>query len=288
MGNPDITNRYLKEMRLLKPLGHAEQTELIKEYAVCTDEKRRNDIKNQLVTANQAFIISMARHLSTGSGSDFNDLISEGNIGLIRAIDAFDVSKENRFLTYAAHWIRKAMTDYIIFKKRLVNPKNTARVYAYSESAKNKYFGENGWYPTEDELVDILDDNGITFSNKEDLYNITISSIDAGFDSEDADVTDTGWFDKYRYFNTSTMGEDTNVQTYLDNLTLKQIVDKSLSYLTDNERKLVCQYFGIGGRQYTAYEISKRLDISESKVKNLIMKYIKKIRKNGKIETDVQ
>ncbi len=287
MGNPDVTNRYLKDVRLLKTLGHAEQTELIKEYAVCSDKKRRQEIKDTLVTANQAFIISMARHLSTGSGSDFNDLISEGNIGLIKAIDAFDVTKENRFLTYAAHWIHKAMTDYIIFQKRLVKPKNAVRAYTYSDSTKSRFFGENGRYPTDEELKEVLDDNGITFSNKEDLYNITFSSIDAEFDYDDSDVTNTGWFDKYCYTNMA-YGDDTNIQAHMNNVTLKHMVDKSLSYLNDDEREIMCQYYGIGSRQYTVYELSKRLNTNEGHVKNLIKKYIKKIRKNRKVETDVQ
>ena len=285
MGDPDITNRYLKEIRVLKPLGYKEQTELIREYANCNDKKRKQEIKNTLVTSNQHFIISMARHLS--SGDDFNDLISEGNLGLIKAIDAFDVEKENRFLTYAAHWIRKAMTDYIVFQKRIIKPKNTVRVYAYSDSAKSKFFCENGRFPTEEELVSILSDDGINFSNKEDLYNITVSSIDAGFDEENLDTTDANWFDKFCYTKTCGGDEANNIHEHIDDITTKQTVNKSLSYLTDNEREILCKYFGIGGRQYTVFELAHRLGTTENNVEKLIRKYIKKIRKNGKVEINV-
>jgi RNA polymerase primary sigma factor len=309
MGNPDITNRFFKDLRQLKQnergkksdkkqkeTPHVNQTELMKEYAGCSDEKRRQEIKDEIVLANQAFVVSMARHLS--SGDDFNDLISEGNIGLMKAIDAFNIENENNFLTYAAHWIRKMMIEYIILSKRIVKPKNPIRVYTYSESAKNKYFCENGWFPTEEETLLILKEKGVPLSNEKDLYTISISSIDSDFMNDDTDTTDTGWFDKVCYENDYDTENLSNVSKHMENLTVKSLVSKSLSYLEDSEKTVVCQYFGIGERQQTPYEIGLRLGMKgktpedikkiERKVEKLIKKYIQKIRKNGKIETDVQ
>ena len=71
MGNPEITSRYFKDMRRLKTLTPSEQTELIQEYAKSKDAKRKTEIMQSLVMANQAFIVSMARHLSMDD--DFND-----------------------------------------------------------------------------------------------------------------------------------------------------------------------------------------------------------------------
>lgn len=309
MGNPDITNRFFKDLRQLKQnergeksdkrqkeTQHVNQTELMKEYADCSDEKRRQEIKDEIVLANQAFVVSMARHLS--SGDDFNDLISEGNIGLMKAIDAFNIENENNFLTYAAHWIRKMMIEYIILSKRIVKPKNPIRVYTYSESTKNKYFCENGWFPTEEETLLILKEKGVPLSNEKDLYTISISSIDSDFMNDDTDTTDTGWFDKVCYESDYDAENLSNVSKHMENLTVKSLVSKSLSYLEDSEKTVVCQYFGIGERQQTPYEIGLRLGMKgktpedikkiERKVEKLIKKYIQKIRKNGKIETDVQ
>jgi RNA polymerase primary sigma factor len=296
MGNPDITNRYFKDLRQLEQLAHVNQTELMKEYAVCLDEQRRQDIKNKIVLANQAFVVSLARHLS--SGDDFNDLISEGNIGLIKAIDAFNTEKENNFLTYAAHWIRKMMIEYIILSKRIVKPKNPIRVYTYSEAAKNKYFCENGWFPTEEETLSILKAKGVPLANKNDLYAISVSSIDSEFTDDNTDATDTGWFDKVCYENGYDTEDSSNIYKYIENASVNNLVNKSLSYLDDNEKTVVCQYFGIGERQQTPYEIGLRLGMKgktpedikkiERKVEKLIKKYIQKIRKNGKIETNVQ
>ena len=229
MGNPDITNRFFKDLRQLKQLPHVDQTELMKEYAVCQDEQRRKDIKNMIVLANQAFVVSLARHLS--SGDDFNDLISEGNIGLMKAIDAFNAEKENNFLTYAAHWVRKMMIEYIILSKRIVKPKNPIRVYTYSEATKNKYFCENGWFPTEKETLSILKEKGVPLANEKDLYTISISSIDSDFMNDNTDTTDTGWFDKVCYENDYDVENLSNVSKHMENLTVKSLVSKSLSYL---------------------------------------------------------
>lgn len=296
MGNPDITNRYFKDLRRLEQIPQINQTELIREYAVCTDKQRRQEIKNKLVLVNQAFVVSLARHLS--SGDDFNDLISEGNIGLIKAIDAFNDEKENNFLTYAAHWVRKMMIEYIILSKRIVKPKNPIRVYTYSEAAKNKYFCENGWFPTEKETLLILKEKGVPLANEKDLYTISISSIDSDFMNDNTDTTDTGWFDKVCYENSYDVENQSNISKHMENLTVKSLVSKSLSYLEDSEKKVICQYFGIGERQQTPYEIGLRLGMKgknpedikkiERKIEKLVKKYIQKIRKNGKIETDVQ
>lgn len=296
MGNPDITNRFFKDLRQLKRLPHDSQTELMQEYAACSDEKRRQEIKNEIVLANEAFVVSIARHLS--NWDDFNDLVSEGNIGLIKAMDAFNSENENNFLTYAAHWIRKMMVEYIILSKRIVKPKNPIRVYTYSEAAKNKYFCENGWFPTESETLSILKEKGVPLANEKDLYSISVSSIDADFMDGSPDTTDTGWFDKVCYENGYSIENQSNVSKHMENLTVKSLVNQSLSYLDDAEKKVICQYFGIGERQQTPYEIGLRLGMKgktpedikkiERKVEKLIKKYIQKIRKNGKIETNVQ
>lgn len=296
MGNPDITNRFFKDLRQFKQLPHVDQTELMKKYAVCQDEQCRQHIKNEIVLANQAFVVSLARHLS--SGDDFNDLISEGNIGLIKAIDAFNIEKENNFLTYAAHWIRKMMVEYIILSKRIVKPKNPIRVYTYSEAAKNKYFCENGWFPTEEETLSILKAKGVPLTNKNDLYTISVFSIDSEFTDDNTDATDTGWFDKVCYENSYDVENQSNISKHMENMTVNSLVNKSLSYLDDTEKTVICQFFGIGERQQTPYEIGLHLGMAgkspedikkiERNVEKLVKKYIQKIRKNGKIKTNVQ
>lgn len=289
MGNPDITSRYLRDVRKLETINGDEQKALLKKYSETEDERTRSDIRAKLMLANQAFIISMARHLATED--DFNDLISEGNLGLVRAIDAFDLDKDSSFLTCASFWIRKAMTDYQNEVKRPIKPRNAAKVYAYKEKAQSKFFSEHGRFPSADELQDELLSNGIAFANKEDLYDISVSSINSN-SKKDGEEEEFEWFDNYCYQRSDYDNDSFDTERNVEAMTASQMVRMSLSYLSENERRIVCQYYGIGCEAMTTYQIAqengidaKNCDVS---VKRKINRCINKIRKNGKIQTEVQ
>ena len=287
MGNPDITSRFFKDMRRLKPLSSEKQTELIKEYAKCDDNKRKNEIRDALVLANQAFIVSMARHLATAD--DFNDLVSEGNIGIIKAINEFNIKKDNKFLTYAAYHIHKAMVDYQNNVKKMVKPKNVARVYAYCEDAKNKFFTKNARYPSDDELIYILDEQGINFSNKEDLHDITVTSIEGAFSDANTDVTPTDLFDTMCYTRNDADKEESSVTKHMDAMTTHQMAETALSFLNDKERDIVRKFYGIGCRQMSPCELAyeKGLNGDGEKIERRIKRYINKIRTHGKIDINL-
>ena len=289
MGNPEVTSRYFRDMRRLeKPLGSEEQKELIVEYKATGDVERKKVIRDKILLSNQAFIVSMARHLS--NGNDFNDLISEGNIGMLKAIDNFNPDNEQnvKFLTYAVYNIIKSMKDYRNFTNPMIKTGSHSRVTTYSEPARNKYFVTNGWYPTAENLQDELKADGVTIANKEDLYEITVSSID-GF-SDCNDNTDVTWFDSVCYDKLNENDALSDVSTHMENLSIKALCEKSLSYLEEDERKLLCYYFGIGGYQLSPMEIAEKLKIKgdKKKIQRLVKRYINKIRRNGKIETHVQ
>ncbi|MBP5723125.1 MAG: sigma-70 family RNA polymerase sigma factor [Bacteroidales bacterium] len=287
MGNPDITSRFFKDMRRLKPLSSEKQTELIKEYAKCDDNKRKDEIRDALVLANEAFIVSMARHLATAD--DFNDLVSEGNIGMMKAIKDFNVERDNKFLTYAAYHIHKAMVEYQNNVKKMIKPKNVARVYAYSEDAKNKFFTENARYPSDDELIYVLDEQGISFSNKEDLHDITVTSIDGGFFETNTDVTPTDLFDAMCYTRNDVNKDESSITKHIDKMTTHQMAEAALSVLNEKEQDIVRKYFGIGCRQMSPCELAyeKGLNGDGDKIERRIKRYIKKIRNNGKIDFSI-
>lgn len=281
--SPEITSRFFKDVRRLKQLTSEEQLGLLQEYYSCENEERKLEIRNNLLLANQPFIISMARHLTTDD--EFNDLVIEGNFGMIKAIEGFDITKNNNFLTYATYHIKKAMIDYQCNEKKMVKPKNVAWVYAYSDSTKNKFFSKNGRYPTEEEMISLLKERGISFSNKEDLYNIEICSIDVGFNDESID-NHLEWFDDL-YHERNNSDNTSNVTEHIEKISMSQLVQQSLSYLNENEKNFVRKYYGIGCKQSTLTELSYMIgaDGDTDKVEKMINKCIKKIRKNGKIQT---
>lgn len=104
---------YYDELKKYKPLSRAKERRLLKQC------KRGNlKAKNEILEANLRFVFDIAKHY-TGRGVPIADLISDGNMGLLRAIDKFDETKDVKFISYAVWWIRQAMSESIKKRKAL-------------------------------------------------------------------------------------------------------------------------------------------------------------------------
>jgi len=105
---------YYDDLKKYKPLTKAKEKHLLR---LCRNGNTK--AKNELLEANLKFVFDIAKHY-TGRGLSISDLISEGNMGLLRAVDKFDESKDVKFISYAVWWIRQAMLEAISKKKRLI------------------------------------------------------------------------------------------------------------------------------------------------------------------------
>lgn len=105
---------YYDDLKKYKPLTRAKERRLLK---LCKNGNLK--AKNELIEANLKFVFDVAKHY-TGRGISISDLISEGNMGLIKAVDKFDEDKDVKFISYAVWWIRQAMLE-AIKKKKLLN-----------------------------------------------------------------------------------------------------------------------------------------------------------------------
>lgn len=114
------------------------------------------EAKNEVITKNLRLVISEAKKY-VGSGMDFLDLIQEGNIGLITAIEKFDIAKGCRFSTYATWWIKQAITRSILEKRRTVKiPAHQENRIKLLKDYNNEYYRDNGKYPTKEEIATYL------------------------------------------------------------------------------------------------------------------------------------
>ena len=107
------TQIYYDDLKKYKPLTKSKEKHLLR---LCRSGNTK--AKNELLEANLKFVFDIAKHY-TGRGLSISDLISEGNMGLLRAVDKFDESKDVKFISYAVWWIRQAMLE-AISKKRLI------------------------------------------------------------------------------------------------------------------------------------------------------------------------
>ncbi|MEP6941101.1 MAG: sigma-70 family RNA polymerase sigma factor [Rudaea sp.] len=168
----DSTSAYLAEIALV-PLLDAEEEQRLAERVAAGD----SDARSRMIEANLRLVVAIARHF-VGRGVALLDLIAEGNIGLIRAVEKFDATRRLRFSTYATWWIREGVQRALMHHGRTVRiPVNVLREYAQLLTARRRIVAELGRMPTIDELARSV---GKSAAAVAELFSVTekISSLD--------------------------------------------------------------------------------------------------------------
>lgn len=239
------------------------------------------DLKNKLILSNLRWVVSIAKHYS-GFGVDFLDLIQDGTLGLIKAVDEFDVTKGYKFSTYSYHWIRQSIQRGISTKSGIIRlPESIRREISKLKKVQEKFMREKGREATISELVDILE------YPKEKVICLLSSSIGSiSLDvpvGEDEDITIGDLLpDSYNAYSNF---EDMDFSDYL-----RKIIDKQYltSDITNYDKDTNARVF-IKGTESLAEEHRKALlDLCKEyqKVLNLRIKYCymkKDIFKNTKM-----
>lgn len=149
------TQVYYDDLKKYKPLTKAKEKRLLK-----LSRKGNLKAKNELLEANLKFVFDIAKHY-TGRGLSISELISEGNMGLLRAIEKFDEEKDIKFISYAVWWIRQAMLEAVKRKKLL-------KMVEIDPAKSNDDIFERKIADDEDEVIGGMNDVG--FSNEADEY----------------------------------------------------------------------------------------------------------------------
>ena len=255
---------YLKEINRYKVLSRQEEEDLIKKMRAGDDEARK-----KLISANQRFVYAVAKRYA--NDDNILDLVNEGNIGLMTALDTFDITKGNRFLSYAIWYIRREINAYLNNDNLLVRKTNNSKTAYKMSKIKAKYFNENNRYPDIHEIADILEKEfGLKIKDINDLLDVTSVSINTCFDDEDERA-----FENSPDFSSKTSVENDYVEE-MDQEYNNSATEALISTLTDREQTIVRMSFGIGyNKEYTNAEIGEEIGMSSERVRQL---------KNGAIE----
>lgn len=211
---------YYDELKKHKPITRAKEKELI--YKAKDGDI---DAQNEILTANLRFVFNVAGRYK-GNGAPLSDLISEGNLGLIKAIQKFDPDKDVKFISYAVWWIRNSMQEFIKKRQATLN-------FEKEEDSLNTVIPENKFVDAEDDYIVKRD---VILSNEEDEENM----------------------ERQR--------------------SQRKIVEKLLSKLSERERFIVEQYYGINGDEKNLEEIGIVLGITKERVRQLKEVSLKKLR----------
>ena len=272
-GNETL-NKYLSDIRKYKVLTPEEEVELFERIAD-GDEVA----KARIVEANQRFVYSLAKIYSKNE-DEVLDYVNEGNVGLITAIDTFDVTKGMKFITYAVWYIRRSMNYYLSTINSLVAKSNNMKYGKKIECIKQEWICANGYEPTHEDIVDMLKDkHNIDIKDICDVYDLNISSMNQQL-HDDYTIEDDSEFNEVTS-SVNTYEVDTD-KTYNN-----ELVGNILATLTEKQQDIIRMSFGIGyERSFTAEEIGDKYEMDEmtvNQLKNNIIKYLKQNKSEYKL-----
>lgn len=270
----DTLNKYLSDIRKYKVLTPEEEVELFERIGD-GDESA----KARIVESNQRFVYSLAKIYSKND-DEVLDYVNEGNIGLMTAIDTFDVTKGMKFITYSVWYIRRSMNYYLSTMNSLVAKSNNMKYGKKIEYIKQECMCKNGYEPTYDEIVDMMKEKyNLDIKDICDVYDLNISSINQQLD-DDYTIEDNSEFNEV----TSSVNA---YETETDKTYNNELVGNILSTLTEKQQDIIRMSFGIGyDRSFTAEEIGDKYEMDEmtvNQLKNNIIKYLRQNRSEYKL-----
>mgnify|MGYP004628018127 FL=1 len=263
----DDVKIYLKEAGSYPLLTMEEEKNLFEEYKKTKDEK----IKEKLINSNLRLVVSIVKRY-VGRGVSFQDLIQEGNIGLITAVEKFDVSMGYKFSTYATWWIRQSATRILGNQSATIRiPMHMVEKINLLNRKQSEFYKIHNCNPTTEELMELtkLSRDAI---KKCKYYDRKIISLDQPVGEEEHGVVTT--------VMDFIVKEEEEVSDTIINNELREKVEKLLEKLTERERTIIKYRFGfIDGRIYTLEEIGKMYGLTRERIRQIESKALRKIRR---------
>jgi len=259
----DPVRMYLKEIGQIKLLTTEEELELA-DRILEGDEQA----KSTLAEANLRLVVSIAKRY-VGRGMLFLDLIQEGNIGLMKAVEKFDVSKGYKFSTYATWWIRQAITRAIADQARTIRvPVHMVETINKLARVQRQLTLELNREPTEEELAKKM---GTTPEKIRDIYKISQEPVSLETPIGEEDDSHLGDFIK----------DERNVspEEYATNELLKDEIAEVLLTLTEREEKVIRLRFGLDdGKSKTLEEVGQIFGVTRERIRQIEAKALRKLR----------
>lgn len=268
----DILQMYLKDVGKTKMINHREELRLAKIIAEGNPIEAEN-AKKKLVNANLRLVISIAKRY-IGQGVLFMDLVQEGSLGLIKAAEKFDYTKNFRFSTYATWWIRQTITRAIANNSKTiripVHMIDKIRIYKKEFSRFNFDFGRE---PTDYEMMKIMK------LTKKKLQSIKKAIMSEPISLE-TPVTDDLTIQDYIIDETYKTPEK-----YTEKISMSKDIEELLEYLDEREKNIIIKRFGINQQECeTLEQLGKSMGFSKERIRQLEGEALRKLRRNENIQ----
>ncbi len=259
----DPVRMYLKEIGKVTLLTAEEEIELAKKM-----EQGDEDAKKRLAEANLRLVVSIAKRY-VGRGMLFLDLIQEGNLGLIKAVEKFDYRKGYKFSTYATWWIRQAITRAIADQARTIRiPVHMVETINKLIRVSRQLLQELGREPTPEEIAEEMD---MSVERVREILKISQEPVSLETPIGEEEDSHLGDFI-----------QDDNVPVPADAAAftlLKEQLVEVLGTLTEREQKVLRLRFGLDdGRARTLEEVGKEFNVTRERIRQIEAKALRKLR----------
>ena len=267
----NILSMYLKEINKIPLLTREEEIELATKAA-----QGDKAAKDKIVQANLRFVVNVAKKYQN-HGLDLVDLISEGNIGLMTAIERFDVSKGYHFISYAVWWIRQAILKAICEKSRMIRlPLNRANELVQIEQARKSITADKS---EEEEMTQVAEMLGMSGQLVRDLINISrdMVSLDAPMgNGDDSSVSLGDNTVDTRYQSPEDEAMESVMQDELEN---------ALATLSVKEAQILRYRFGLSGnKSMSLKEVGDKFNLTKERIRQIEKKAIRRLQTSDYVE----
>lgn len=253
---------YFEEISDTKLLTPEEEIEL-------TSRVREGDSEalNKLINANLRFVVSVAKKLSI-PGIPLEDLINEGNIGLIKAAHRFDETRGFKFISYAVWWIRQSIFQFIIDQGKIIRlPANVSGILSRMKKRSIELEQTFEREPTLEELADVMD---MTEDEAKNLLKFNLKSVSVDQPLDDNETTT---------LRDLLTGEDRRPEAKMMKESLRSEIEQVLHSIPSREEEIIRRYFGLGmDRALTLEEIGKKMGLTRERVRQLKERAIARLR----------
>ena len=261
--NSGTLDKYLSDIAKERLLSAEEEVELAQRI-----KEGDQAALDKLVRANLRFVVSVAKQYQN-QGLSIQDLINEGNVGLVKAAQRFDETRGFKFISYAVWWIRQSILQAVAEQARIIRlPMNQVGAMAKMKKVISMLEQKLERRPTVKEIATEMD---MAEEKVEQLLNLNSRAVstDAPLDDEE----DTNFLDVF------VADDEVQTDAKVEQESTSKAIRSSLDMLNEKERTIVCMYFGLGtSREYSLEEIAMKLNISRERTRQIRDRALKRLR----------